>query len=181
MTNAENNKRLFRIEAAQQLLLNNSLNISEVAYKTGFNDPKYFSRCFKQKVGLSPIEYRRMIKETSDKPGDKSFDERFVEKAIVGLEMRIADLSLSMDELANEMNVSKTSLYRKFKSTVGLSPWEFIRSVRIKRSTHLLANQLNISDIAFSVGFSDPKYFSRCFKIEYGVTPREFQLLSKIG
>lgn len=180
MINAENNKMVFKIEIARQLLLNNSLNISEVAYETGFNDPKYFSKCFKNTVGLSPIEYRKMMKYTSNEAENKSFDECFVEKAILKLEMRIADVSLSINQLASEMNVSKVSLYRKFKSTVGLSPCEYILSVRIKRSVQLLAKEQNISDIAFSVGFNDPKYFSRCFKSEYGITPRQFQSSSRI-
>jgi len=170
---------VFKIENAQYLLLNNSLRISEVAYEIGFNDPKYFSKCFKNRVGVSPREYRKLMKKMDVGEDDFVYDSLFVEKAIAKLETRISDVSLSMDEFACEMNVSKTSLYRKLKSTVGLSPWKFLRSVRIKRSAQLLEKQRNISDIAFLVGFSDPKYFSRCFKLEYGISPREFQLLSK--
>lgn len=177
--NAENNKMVFKIETAQQLLLNSSLRISEVAYEIGFNDPKYFSKCFKNKVGIAPKEYRRLMKKVFVGDENLSNDSFFVENVITRLEMRISDVSLSVDQFASEMNVSKTSLYRKFKSTVGLSPWKFLRSVRIKRSAQLLEKQRNISDIAFLVGFSDPKYFSRCFKLEYGISPREFQLLSK--
>ncbi len=167
---------VFKIENAQYLLLNNSLRISEVAYKIGFNDPKYFSKCFKNKVGVSPKEYRKLMKKMFIGDENLSSDRFFIENVIAKLEMRVSDVSLSIDQFASEMNVSKTSLYRKFKSTVGLSPWEFIRSIRIKRSAQLLAKQRNISDIAFSVGFSDPKYFSRCFKNEYGITPSRFRL-----
>lgn len=181
MGNMGNNKTPFKIETAQQLLLINSLRISEVAYKIGFNDPKYFSKCFKNKVGVSPREYRELMKKMYIQDDNFRYDTFFIEKVIAKLEMRISDVSLSIDQFACEMNVSKASLYRKLKSTVGLSPCEFIRSVRIKRSVQLLAKQRNISDIAFSVGFSDPKYFSRCFKSEYGITPKRFQLSSKIA
>lgn len=179
MTNVENSKAVFRIEIALRLLLNNSLSISEVAYEIGFNDPKYFSKYFKNKVGFAPREYRKSMKKMSVGNDNQNNDKFFLETVIAKLDLRISDVSLSIDQFAREMNVSKASLYRKLKSTVGLSPCEFIRSIRIERSAQLLKKQKNISDIAFSVGFNDPKYFSRCFKIEYGVTPREFQLLSR--
>lgn len=181
MRNIRNNKMFLKIEISRQLLLNSSQNISEVAYEIGFNDPKYFSKCFKSKVGISPREYQESMKKMAFGHDNLSYDNFFIEKVIAKLDMRISDGSLSIDQFAREMNVSKTSLYRKVKSTVGLSPCELIRSIRIKRSVQLLKYQKNISDIAFSVGFNDPKYFSRCFKVEYGISPREFQLSSRIA
>jgi AraC-like DNA-binding protein len=165
----------YRIQIAQQLLLNNSFNISEVAYRIGFNDPRYFSRCFRNEVGISPKKYRESMKPKST--NDQNNDQLFLEKALEKLETKIAEGSLSFDQFANEMNVSKASLYRKLKSVVGLSPCEFIRSVRIKRSAQLLAKHSNISEVAFAVGFNDSKYFSRCFKSEFGVTPTQYQEL----
>jgi AraC-like DNA-binding protein len=165
----------YRIQIAQQLLSNNSLNISEVAYRIGFNDPRYFSRCFKNEVGLSPKEYRESLRKKNIQ--SQSDDELFLEKALVKLETKIFDGNLSFDQFANEMNVSKASLYRKLKSVVGLSPCEFIRSVRIKRSAQLLAKYSNISEVAFAVGFNDSKYFSRCFKREFGIAPKKYQEL----
>lgn len=89
--------------------------------------------------------------------------------------MKISDGNLSFDQFANEMNLSKATLYRKLKSAVGLSPCEFIRSVRIKRSAQLLTKHSIISDVAFAVGFNNSKYFSRCFKSEFGITPTQYQ------
>lgn len=165
----------YRIETAKKLLQDNSLNISEVAYSVGFNDPRYFSRCFKSEVGLSPKEYRDSLKIMTTVTHTP--DELFVEKALRKLETKISDGNLSFDQFASEMNVSKASLYRKLKSVSGLSPCEFIRSVRIKRSAQLLAKHSNISEVAFAVGFNDSKYFSRCFKSEFGVTPTQYQEL----
>ncbi|MDD4992207.1 MAG: AraC family transcriptional regulator [Paludibacter sp.] len=165
----------YRIQIAQQLLLNKSLNISEVAYQIGFNDPRYFSRCFRNEVGISPKEYRGFLKQKSI--NTQSTDQQFLEKALIKLEMNISDANLSFDQFANEMNVSKASLYRKLKSVAGLSPCQFIRSVRIKHSAQLLAKNNNISEVAFAVGFNDSKYFSRCFKREFGVAPKKYQEL----
>jgi AraC-like DNA-binding protein len=167
----------FRIEIALQLLSNHSLNISEVAYKTGFNDPKYFSRRFKEEVGLSPKEYRKSLKRKSVSVDSRTSDELFLEKALVKLEMRMSEGNLSFERFASEMNVSKASLYRKLKSVSGQSPCEFIRSVRIKRSAQLLGKHKNIADVAFEVGFNDSKYFSRCFKNEFGISPKQYQEL----
>ena len=170
----------LKIKTAQQLLLSNYLNISEVAFRVGFNDPKYFSKCFKREVGCSPKKYRKLMRQQFAFANNQGSDDIFVKKAIVKLEMKISDVSLSVDQFASEMNVSRASLYRRFKAVLGLSPCKFIRSVRIKRSTQLLTKHSNICEVAFAVGFNDSKYFSRCFKNELGITPKKFRLLSKI-
>ena len=57
-----------------------------------------------------------------------------------------------------------------------MSPQEFFRNLRFKISCEMLVdNSNNIADVAYKLGFSDPKYFSKCFKREFGVTPREFR------
>ncbi len=170
----------LRIKASQQLLLSNFLNISEVAYKTGFNDPKYFSKCFKNELGFSPTEYRKSIKQASIKGDNNSYDEFFLEKAIAKLEMKISDEDFSFNQFAREMNVSKSTLNRKIKLLTGLSPCQFRQNVKIRKAEKLLSKKgYKISEVAYEVGFSDPKYFSRCFKLEYGVAPSEFQELLK--
>lgn len=165
----------FDINIAQQLLLNNSLNISEVAYNIGFNDPKYFSRCFKRIVGVSPSKYRDLTVSKSFLPPSKYNDKLFLEKVTVALESKISDGKISFDEFADEMKTSRASLYRKIKQNIGLSPTEFIRLVRIKRSAQLLIKHRYISEVAYAVGYNDSKYFSRCFKQEFGLTPTQYQ------
>jgi AraC-like DNA-binding protein len=73
------------------------------------------------------------------------------------------------------LNMSKMQLYRKLKGVSNLGPNEFIRNIRLKKSMTLLktTNQ-NISEIAYSVGFSDPAYFTRCFRKEFGKAPTEY-------
>ncbi|MDD3319968.1 MAG: two-component regulator propeller domain-containing protein [Paludibacter sp.] len=105
-----------------------------------------------------------------------SLDELFLNQAVQIVESRLSDDSFDFDHFAVEMASSKSTLHRKLKSLTGLSPGEFIQNIRLKHAVQMLKNNVgNISEIAFAVGFNDPKYFSRCFKIEFGVTPREFQ------
>lgn len=165
----------LNIDFAQQLLSNNSLNISEVAYQIGFNDPRYFSKCFKKEAGISPKEYRNTLKRDSFSYGEKHNDEAFLQKAIVLLETKIYNENISLDEFANEMNVSKATLYRRLKSVSGLSPTELIRSLKISRSAMLLSKRKNVTDVAFAAGFNDSKYFSKCFKDAVGVSPKEYR------
>jgi AraC-like DNA-binding protein len=174
----------FNINIAQQLLSNNSIYISEVAYSIGFNDPKYFSRCFKKVVGVSPKKYRDLTKTKYFLSDNKQIDSIFLEKAISTLEAKISVGNISFEEFACEMNVSKAYLYRKLKTISGLSPSKFILSVRINRSTQLLNTYRNVSDVAFAVGFNDSKYFSRCFKKKIGISPKyylETGMLSEIN
>ncbi|MCB9338525.1 MAG: helix-turn-helix transcriptional regulator [Lewinellaceae bacterium] len=71
--------------------------------------------------------------------------------------------------------MSSSTFYRKLKSLAGLSGNEFIRTVRLKRSVdYLKSTSLNVSEVAYRVGFSDPKYFATCFKKLYHLTPSEF-------
>ena len=105
-----------------------------------------------------------------------SIDELFLKQAVKKVEEKISDDTFDFDQFALDMATSKSTLHRKLKSLTGLSPGEFIRNVRLKHAVQMLNNNMgNISEIAFAVGFNDPKYFSRCFKIEFGLTPKEFQ------
>ncbi len=105
-----------------------------------------------------------------------SIDEIFLKQAVKKVEEKLADDTFDFDQFALDMATSKSTLHRKLKTLTGLSPGEFIRNIRLKHSVQMLTNNMgNISEIAFAVGFNDPKYFSRCFKIEFGMTPKEYQ------
>lgn len=167
-----------RLITALQLLCNPSFNISEVAFMAGFNDPKYFSTCFKNKFGLSPKDYR--LNQLNNSDINLKNNNRFLNKAISVIESKLSDASISADHFASEMNVSKSTLYRKIVSATGVSPCDFIRNIRIKKAKQLLEkNKSNISEVAFAVGFNDTKYFSRCFKAEHGVTPQIYKVQIK--
>jgi len=105
-----------------------------------------------------------------------SIDEVFLSQAVLKVEEKLSDDTFDFDQFAIDMATSKSTLYRKLKSLTDLSPVEFIRNIRLKHAAQMLTNNTgNISDIAFAVGFNDPKHFSKCFKTEFGLTPREYQ------
>ncbi len=74
------------------------------------------------------------------------------------------------------MGLGRTRLFSKIKGVTGLTPNEFILSIRLKNAANLLTTQseLNVSEIAYAVGFSTPRYFSRCFREHFGVSPSKY-------
>jgi signal transduction histidine kinase/ligand-binding sensor domain-containing protein/DNA-binding response OmpR family regulator len=109
-----------------------------------------------------------------------SLDEKFLESAVAVIEEHLSEPEFDLDMFSGKLHMSKSSLYRKIKSLTHLSPVEFTKNIRLKHACQMLKNQKgNISDIAYSVGFADPKYFTSCFKAEFGMTPTEFLKKSK--
>ena len=105
-----------------------------------------------------------------------SLDEQLVENAIKYVEQNISRTDLSVEELSTAMNMSRVHLYKKLVRITGKTPIEFIRIIRLKRAAQMLReSQLNISEIAFQLGFSSPKFFTKYFKEEFGVTPSVYQ------
>ncbi len=105
-----------------------------------------------------------------------SLDEQLVEKAIKYVEENIAHPDLSVESLSRELGMSRVQLYKKLLQITGKTPIEFIRIIRLKRAVQFLReSQLNVSEIAYSVGFNNPKYFTKYFKEEFGVLPSVFQ------
>jgi YesN/AraC family two-component response regulator len=105
-----------------------------------------------------------------------SADKQFLQSIIDSIEQHLEDPEFDLEQLSSDLNMSKSTLYRKIKSMTGLTPLDFIRNIKMKRACMMLLTQrLNISEVAYSVGFSNPKYFSKCFKDEFGVIPSEYQ------
>ena len=102
-----------------------------------------------------------------------SMDDIFLRQAIDIVEANLSNFDFTHEQLIDAMNSSKSTFYRKIKSLTGLSPSEFVRNIRLKHACLMLKSETgNVSDIAYAVGFNDPKYFSTCFKAEFGVSPR---------
>ncbi|MFZ5941099.1 MAG: two-component regulator propeller domain-containing protein [Bacteroidota bacterium] len=107
---------------------------------------------------------------TNSKP-----DRDFLERTMKLLEENIQNPGFSVSELAAGLFISKSLLHKKLTAVVGLSPVNFINAFRLKRSAILLRRgNLSISDVAYEVGFNDPKYFTRCFKKYFGEPPSSF-------
>ncbi|MCC8187864.1 MAG: response regulator [Bacteroides sp.] len=105
-----------------------------------------------------------------------SLDEKLIRRAVQYVEDHMNRSDLSVEELSRELGMSRVHLYKKLMAITGKSPIEFIRVIRLKRAAQLLReSQLNVSEIAYEVGFNSPKYFSKYFKEEFGVLPSDYK------
>lgn len=119
---------------------------------------------------------RRQIDPEPSKIEITSLDEQLVANGIKYVEENMARPELSVEELSQAMGMSRVHLYKKLLQITGKSPTEFIRIIRLKRAAQLLReSQLNVSEIAYRVGFNNPKYFSKYFKDEFGISPSVYQ------
>jgi AraC-like DNA-binding protein len=103
-------------------------------------------------------------------------DKEFLEKIVRIIEENVLEKNFITNDLYDILNMSQSTLYRKLQVLIGISPNELIRKIRLKVACQmLLEDKLNISEIAYDLGFSDPKYFSIIFKKEIGVSPTEYK------
>ena len=103
-------------------------------------------------------------------------DEAFMQNIIKYVDENISNAELSIIDLAQAAAVSRSGLQRKMKQLMGITPLDFIREARITRAATLLAQtQMPVSEVAYECGFSDPKYFSKCFKASKGKSPKEYR------
>ncbi|HTF21649.1 MAG TPA: helix-turn-helix domain-containing protein [Chryseolinea sp.] len=113
----------------------------------------------------------------------ESNDQKLLKKAISVVEANISDKLFSVEKMADEMNMSRTSLHRKIKSITGFAPGELIRSIRLRKAAKLIASRADsVTQIAQLVGFDDYSYFSKSFKKHFGVSPTQYgpQLTDKL-
>jgi DNA-binding response OmpR family regulator len=110
-----------------------------------------------------------------------SLDEKFIKSALQTVERNIANADFSVEELSKLMGMSRVLLYKKMLSLTGKSPIEFIRSIRLQRAAQLLEkSQCTVSEIAYQVGFNNPKYFAKYFKEEYQILPSAYAASKKL-
>lgn len=103
-----------------------------------------------------------------------------MDKLMAFLEKHISDPALRMEDMADEVNLSRTAFYSKMRSIVGMPPVEFVRHIRLQRAELLVAKSKDsFSQIAYAVGFADPKYFSKCFRKATGMTPSEYRRMKQ--
>ncbi|MEO0472541.1 MAG: two-component regulator propeller domain-containing protein, partial [Bacteroidota bacterium] len=103
-------------------------------------------------------------------------DERFLAKALDIVENQMGNTSFSVEQFARELAVSRPLLFTKMKSITGQTPNNFLKKIRLKRSAQLLQQgDDSVAQIAYQVGFSDPRYFSKCFQKEFGVNPKVYR------
>jgi signal transduction histidine kinase/DNA-binding response OmpR family regulator/ligand-binding sensor domain-containing protein len=111
---------------------------------------------------------RRDEKKLSD------LDERFLSKVMEVIENNLSDEDFSIEQFGKEVGMSRMQLHRKLKALTGKSPSSYLRSIRLAKAKKMIEDKKgNISEIAYSVGFSSPTYFTRCYKEEFGHLPSE--------
>ena len=104
-----------------------------------------------------------------------SADDKLVKKVIDYIKEHLEDSEMSVEELSKDVGFSRVHLNRKLKEILGMSPSSLIKSIRLKQAAYLLVNnKVNISEVAYKVGFSSHSYFSYNFHDFFGMSPKEF-------
>lgn len=111
---------------------------------------------------------------TPNQPHLLSQDKEFMERVMELVEKHMDNTEISIGEFASEMNMAHSTFYNKIKALLGITPVEFIREMRLKRAHQLLATEAyDVSTVCYMVGFSDPRYFSKCFKKRFDILPSQ--------
>ena len=105
----------------------------------------------------------------------KTLDEKFLQKAIKIIEENMDDSDLDIEKFVSQIGVSRMQLYRKIAALTNMTVKEFVNDIRLKRAAQIFSEQIiNISEVAYSVGFNDLSYFGKCFKRKYGMSASEY-------
>ena len=103
-------------------------------------------------------------------------DEDLLNRFVENINKNMSDINLSIDDIASDMCMSRSNLFRKVKQITGIGPNEYMRLARLKRAAELLQERRHsIADICMLVGFNSPSYFSSCFKKQYGCLPKDYK------
>ena len=130
----------------------------------------------KQLISTRKILFKKYLSGIDFSENTTSLDQEFILNVLNYINNNISDNNLNVENLADELLLSRSKLYRKIKALTGLTANEFIRNVRLEKSKEILENsEFSISEICYKVGFSSPSYFTKCFKIQYGVLPKEIR------
>ncbi|MEQ1798990.1 MAG: two-component regulator propeller domain-containing protein [Lacibacter sp.] len=121
---------------------------------------------------------KRFHKQIEVNPGEVTItpvDEKFLKQALEVVEKNMDNAEFSVEDFSRDMFMNRVTLYRKILSITGKTPIEFIRSIRLKRSAQLLEKSgLSIAEIAYQVGFNNPKNFTKAFKEEFRIPPSQY-------
>ena len=100
----------------------------------------------------------------------------FLSKVLENVLAHLEDEEYDRDSLSADMGASASTLYNKLRAITGMSVSAYIRDVRMKEAQKLAEQNptMRVSDLAYSVGFHDPRYFATCFKKQFGMQPKEY-------
>ncbi len=144
-----------------------------------FNVKILVTRCNNLLYNRQVLREKFLSKEVSapDTVTTNEQDRKFFEKMLAAIDSRLDDGTISVPALCRDMGMSKTMLTIKIKGITGQSPGEFIQATRLKKAAYMIRNfpERTISEIAYDLGFSSPKYFTDCFKRQFAVTPSQMR------
>ncbi len=153
--------------------------------QTGASD--YMTKPFNFEIFLSKIKnllsqqdtfkktYQKQVQVQASEVVTGSADDKFIQHALEVIEKNISNPDFSVGKMSREMFMSRVALYKKLFSLTGQTPLEFIHSIRLQRAVQLLEkNEMTVAEVAYEVGFNNPKYFSKYFKQQYKILPSSY-------
>ena len=120
-------------------------------------------------------QFRKTLEVKASELQITPLDVKFVDRAVKVVEGRVSSPDFSVEDLAIELGISRAYVFKKILALTGKTPLEFIRTIRLQHASQLLEkSQLSVQEVAYKVGFNNPKYFTKYFKEQYGVLPSEY-------
>jgi len=124
----------------------------------------------KEKFSQEEMNTTRLMLFSNDQ------EKKFLDRMNVVLEHNLSDPDFDIDTFAMAMGYKRTVFYQKISDITGKTPNEIMRDARLKKAAELLLDdRLNVAEVAYQVGFTEPSYFGKCFKAYYGIAPSHFQ------
>ena len=150
------------------------------AYMTKPFDMRLLSLRLSQLITSRKLIFDKYFSEVSgakENVNTTSIDKVFINKVLAYIGENISEPSLSVEKLANELNLSRSQLYRKIKTLTGQTVNELVRKIRLERAHQILqTGSAFVNEVCYKVGFSSPSYFTKCFKAHFGVLPTEIEI-----
>lgn len=175
--------RIHRLPAWYETWWAYLIYISIIAGGTTYGIYRYIHRIKQRNDELwadsaEMLQMRNYLNMTHEEENceSESLSKLLMEKAIRIVEKNLAEPDFDVQRLAEGMNMSRSTLTRKLKSISGDTPLDFIRHIKMKHACRMLKDkQMNVSEVATALGYFNRKYFTNCFKEEFGMTPSEYQ------
>lgn len=144
-----------------------------------FNVKMLISRCNNLVVSRKRMQekFSKQIDNMAISIATNKMDQELLDKATAVVMKHLDDYDFNVSTFAQEMALGRSKLYLKLKGIIGMTPNDFILNIRLKTAATLLTteNELNISDITYRLGFNTPRYFSKCFKDLFGLSPMNYR------
>ena len=178
---ADMDSKLEGIEYGAEAYLEKPFNVDELTLRVRklLDQRMILQKAYATKMGLPSISKEIMDKEEEANYNDvviPKLENEFVKKVTLEIEAHLSDESFSVEQLAKNVFMSYSQVQRKLSALIGLSPNQFIRYIRLQKSKELLSTTDDtILNISIDCGFSDPSYFAKVFKQEFGKTPQEWR------